>query len=56
MCEENNGSIYRECREAILRQAGVKRMRNKDMRLVIIESGGCLSVDSKKGAVLVSNQ
>lgn len=47
MCRPGNGTIFKECREAILKAKGQTSMSNQEMRR-IIGKHGCL-IDKKAG-------
>jgi hypothetical protein len=42
MCKPSNNSIYAECRDRIFAETGLRRVSNKEMRVIIRERGGCL--------------
>ena len=42
MCKPGNQTIYKECKEAILKQAGRDSMRVREMREVLRKNGGCM--------------
>jgi hypothetical protein len=53
MCANGNGSIYRQCRDAILAKHTGTSMPNKEMRRILEAHGGCM-VDKPKVAMLKS--
>lgn len=42
MCASGNQSIYRQCRDAILKKNGRHPIRNREMREIIKAHGGCM--------------
>jgi len=49
MCKPRNGTIYRDCRDLLLKQTGQKSMSNQEMRRLLRQNGGCMDglVDKK---------
>ena len=40
MCQLGNSSISRECRDKLIADAG-RKLRNREMRALLDEAGGC---------------
>ena len=43
MCKRGNQSVFRSCRDAVLKQMGRTSMTNRDMREAIKRNGGCMN-------------
>ena len=43
MCAPRNGTIYRTCRDLLLKQTGRKSMSNQEMRRLLKLRGGCMN-------------
>ena len=43
MCEPGNRSIYRTCKDALLKETGRKGMPNQEMRRLLRLRGGCMN-------------
>jgi hypothetical protein len=56
MCQPHNQSIYRPCRDDIVKRTG-RRVANREMRRIIDGNGGCMvhKVDKPKGAMVASS-
>jgi len=51
MCQLGNKSIFKQCRDAIIRQKG--RIRQSEMRRVLSENHGCMKkVDKPLSSVI----
>ena len=43
MCRRGNQSIFKSCRDAILKQTGRTSMTNREMRELLKRRGGCVN-------------
>jgi hypothetical protein len=51
MCQPGNQSIYKQCREAIIKDKG--RIRQSDMRAILLENHGCMKkVDNTPSSMI----
>ena len=54
MCKAGNDSIFKECRDRILKEVAMERLSNQAMHAILVKHGGCMvkPLDKKKGNVL----
>ena len=43
MCCPGNQTIFKACKEALLRETGAGKMSNQQMRVILKRHGGCMN-------------
>jgi len=53
MCQPGNQTIFKVCKDAILKEAATERLSNQAMHAILVKHGGCMvkPLDKKKGNV-----